>query len=279
MKKTGKILVSTLLAASVCIGMTGCSKGAKECKEIGTEFIEASFDREIEDMAELCEDEDDTLVDLGPYANENDAIDALLERASVSAGKASIKKDGGTVTFTITLPDYEAALDEDPEDVDDFEDALDEAGTIDIEITLEFVNKRDNWVIDNWDDFIEDFYEELYDIDFGFTSEYDGWIEDVIWWNADYSNVFDDTTYYIDLDLRTTDETYNNPMNYTFSVIYQGNTIFTSNTYHDSGYLENYCYIEDTTLSSNEYFPSGEYTFTLNDDNGVEFFRATCTVE
>ncbi len=279
MKRLGKIMVSSVLVASLCVGVTGCSKGAKECKEIGTEFIEASFDREVEDMAELCEDEDDALAALNPYANDNDPIDAILERASVTAGKASFKKDGGSVVFTITLPDYDAALDNDPEDIDEFENALDEADTIDIEVTLEFVNKRDSWVIDNCDDFIDDFYGELYDIDFGFTSDYDGWIEEVIWWNADYDNVFDDSTSYIDLDLRTTDETYNNPIDYTFSVIYQGNTIYTSGMYHDSGYLENYCYVEDTNMSSNDYFPSGEYTFVLNDANGVEFFRATCTVE
>ncbi|MCR5592367.1 MAG: hypothetical protein K6F79_01280 [Saccharofermentans sp.] len=93
-------------------------------------------------MAELCEDEDDALAALNPYASDNDPIDAILERASVTAGKASFKKDGGSVVFTITLPDYDAALDDDPEDIDEFEDALDQADTIDIEVTLEFVNKK-----------------------------------------------------------------------------------------------------------------------------------------
>ena len=132
MKKASKTLIASALIASMALSMTGCSAGAKECKELGTEFIEAAFEREIEDMAELCEDEDDALAALAAYAAEYDPVDAILSRASVEAGKASIKKDGGTVEFTITIPDYDAALDEDPEDCDEFEDLLDDADTIEI---------------------------------------------------------------------------------------------------------------------------------------------------
>ena len=161
MKKASKTLIASVLVASMAMSMTGCSAAAKECKEIGTQFIEAALEREIEDMAELCEDEDDALAALAAYEAAYDPVDAILERATVEAGKASVKKDGGTVEFTITIPDYDAALDEDPEDCDEFEDLLDDADTIEISITLEFVNKRDNWVIDNVDDFADDFYGEL----------------------------------------------------------------------------------------------------------------------
>ena len=58
MKKACKTLIASALIASMALSATGCSKAAKECKEIGTEFLEAALEREIEDMAELCEDED-----------------------------------------------------------------------------------------------------------------------------------------------------------------------------------------------------------------------------
>jgi len=275
MKKASKTLIAATLIASMALGTTGCSKGAKECKEAGTEFLEAALEREVEDMAELCEDEDDALLALAPYAASYDPVDAILERATIEAGKASVKKDEGTVVFTITLPDYDAALDEDPDDLDEFEDALDEAGTIELEITLEFVNKRDNWVIDNVEDFVEDFYEELYDIDFGFTSEYDGWVNSENWWGADGS-VYSSGRSYLDLDLNIVNDHYYDDMEYYFQVYQDGSLLYTSRDYNDYGFLENYCYAEDCGLGS---FPSGSYTFVLYDSNGVEFYRSTCTVQ
>ncbi len=278
MKKAAKVAVSTALVASMCLGMTGCSKAAKECTELGTEFIENSFAREIEDMADVCSDDDEALELLAPYGVESEAIDLLLDRATVTAGKASVKKDGGTVLFTISLPDYESALDEDPEDIDEFEDLLDDAeGTVDIEITLEFVNKRDNWLIDNYEDFIEDFYEELYDIDFGFQSEYEGWVNYENWWGAS-DGVYSGDRYYIDLDLTIVDEHYDEDMTFTWKCFKDGTLIYTSGTETDYGFLEQYCYAEDTSLGA-EYFPSGNYTITMYDSNGVEFYSSTCTVQ
>ena len=275
MKKASKTLIASVLVASMAMSMTGCSAAAKECKEIGTQFIEAALEREIEDMAELCEDEDDALAALAAYEAAYDPVDAILERATVEAGKASVKKDGGTVEFTITIPDYDAALDEDPEDCDEFEDLLDDADTIEISITLEFVNKRDNWVIDNVDDFADDFYGELYDIDFGFESMYEGWIESENWWGAD-GNVYGSGRSYLDLDCYITSEHYYDDMDYYFVVYQDGSLIYTSRDYNDYGFLEHYCYAEDCNLNS---FPSGSYTFVLYDQNDVEFYRSTCTVQ
>lgn len=276
MKKASKVLIASTLVASMALSMTGCSAAAKECKEIGTEFIEAAFDREIEDMAELCEDEDDALTALAAYAADYDPVNAILDRATVEAGKASVKKDGGEVVFVITVPDYDAALDGDPEDCDEFEDLLDEADTIEIEVTLEFVNKRDNWVINNVEDFVEDFYEELYGIDFGFESIYEGWIASENWWGAD-GTVYGSGRSYLDLDLNITGDHYYDDMEYYFVVYKDGTLIFTSRDYNDYGFLENYCYAEDTNLGSS--FPSGSYTFVLYDQNDVEFYRSTCTVQ
>ena len=275
MKKASKTLIASVLVASMAMSMTGCSAAAKECKEIGTQFIEAALEREVEDMAELCEDEDDALAALAAYEAAYDPVDAILERATVEAGKASVKKDGGTVEFTITIPDYDAALDEDPEDCDEFEGLLDDADTIEISITLEFVNKRDNWVIDNVDDFADDFYGELYDIDFGFESMYEGWIESENWWGAD-GNVYDSGRSYLDLDCYITSDHYYDDMDYYFVVYQDGSLIYTSRDYNDYGFLEHYCYAEDCNLSS---FPSGSYTFVLYDQNDVEFYRSTCTVQ
>lgn len=276
MKKSSRIVISSVLIASMCIGLTGC-KSAKFCKEAGEGFIAAVLDKDLSDITDYCTDDDEAAVLFAPYMNDNDPVDLLLERAEVKAGKASVKKDSGSVVFTITLPDYDAVLDEDPEDIDEFEDLLDEmTDTIDMEVTLEFKNKRDEWLVDNYDEFIEDFLEELYDIDFGFQSEYEGWIDHDNWWGAS-DGVYTGDRSYIDLDVTIIDEHYGDDMTFTWKCFKDGTLIYTSGTVNDYGFLEQYCYCEQSSIGS-YYFPAGTYTITLYDSNGVEFHSSTCTV-
>lgn len=277
MKKVEKTLIASALVASMCFGLTGCSAGAKECKELGTEFLEAALDREIDDMADLCSDDDEALELLAPYAAGYDPVDLILERGEISVGKASFKGDEGTVVFTISFPDYEAAIDEEPDDLDEFEDLLDDSeDTIDLEITLEFVKDKDDWLIDNYDDFVEDFYEELYDVDFGFQSEYEGWVDHDNWWGAD-NGVYTGDRSYIDLDVSIVDDLYWEDMTFTWQCFKDGELIYTSNTISDYGFLEQYCYAEDTSLNT-YYFPTGIYTIALYDSNGVMFWSSSCEV-
>ena len=202
----------------------------------------------------------------------------LLERATVEYSSNS-KKDGKiTVVYTITVPDYDAVLDEEPEDIDEYEDLLDETeDTISIEVSLVFVEKKDEWLVDNYDDFVEDLYDELYDIDFGFESMYEDWVASENWWGAS-SGVYTGDRYYIDLDLNISNDHYYDDMEYTFSTFMNGSLIYTSDTIYDYGFLENYCYCSETTLGT-EYFPSGTYTIVCYDANGVEFYSSTCTVQ
>lgn len=277
MKRVEKTLVASVLVASMCISLTGCSAGAKECKELGTEFLEAALGREVEDMADLCSDDDEAIELFAPYEAGYDPVDLILERAEISAGKASFKGDEGSIIFTISLPDYEAAIDEEPDDLDEFEDLLDDSeDTIDLEITLEFVKDKDDWLIDNYEDFVEDFYEELYDIDFGFQSEYEGWVDHDNWWGSD-SGVYTGDRSYIDLDVTIIDDLYWEDMTFSWQCFMDGTLIYTSGTISDYGFLEQYCYASETSLGT-DYFPAGTYTITLYDSNGVEFWSSTCEV-
>lgn len=278
MKKVIKSLIASCLVASMCMGMTGCMGASKKCKEAGLEFIQLAFDKEFEDMADMCSDDDEALEYFAPYDGEYEPVDMLLERATVEYSSNS-KKDGKvTVVFNVEVPDYDAVLDEDPEDIDDYEDLLDETtDTVSFEVSLVFVEKKDEWLVDNYDDFVEDLYGELYGIDFGFQSEYDGWVASENWWGAD-GTVYSANRSYLDLDLTMTDEHYYDDVVYTFQVYKSGSLIYTSNTITDYGFLENYCYCENTNLGS-EFFPSGAYTFVLYDAQGVEFYTSTCTVQ
>lgn len=280
MNKKVKATVSCMLIASMAVGSTACSKAAKECKELGTEFIECALDREIEDMIDMCEDEDEATDALSMYASENDAIDALLERATIKPGKVTVKKDEATAAFTIEFPDWDAALDEDPDDVDEFEDILDEIKeTVTIEVSIEFEqNKKGKWEVVNPDDFAEDFFEELYDIDFPFSSPLIEHISYTRWYYYDDTTssgmvIYDSTSDEINLDIGFDDDSYNRQVYY--KVYKDGRLVFTSEMGHRMGYFHYY----DDNDSSNGYVSSGNYTIEFLDQDGRVIYSDSCIVQ
>lgn len=284
MKKGIKATAVTLIAAMAVGSVAGCSlfdKAGKLCKEVGDEYIQAALDLEFDDMAELCYEDDEAADIFAPYANMYEGIVAILEKASFEAGKADCStKDGkGTIEYVITLPDYDEVIDEDPDDVDDFIDMLDDAeGTVEIKIELEFKLHKDDWLINNPEDLAEDLYDELLDIDFPFNSPYTEFIDNGHFYNSSngtYTNV-----YYLDYDISQIDQYYSETWNYSFKVYNEnGEMIYDSGLRTDSGLIENYCYLSDTDYySSYNYFPEGDYTFVLVDSEGCEIIRDTCTV-
>lgn len=282
MNKTVKTVVSSLLVSSMMIGMSGCSlfdKAGKLCTEIGDEFIQAALEREIEDMADLCLDDDEALDILAPYELSDEKIDCLLEKATFKAEKPDCStKDGkGTITYVITLPDWEAALDEDPEDVDDFVDLIDDSTeTTELKVKLTFKLKKDKWYITNADDFAEDFYGELYDIDFPFESYLTQYVDYTAWY-GDYAG-----TSYLNMDVLTTSGS--PTWRYYFEVYNNNgrNLIYTSEIRSDEpSRIESYCYYSETTLahgSSNGSFESDTYRFVLYDADGAFICEDTVTI-
>ena len=82
MKKVTKAIVSTVLASSMMFGMTSCSlfdKAGKQCKEVGDQFMEALIERDAEDMAELCTDDDEALALFERYCGDQEALEAVIE--------------------------------------------------------------------------------------------------------------------------------------------------------------------------------------------------------
>ena len=287
MKKVTKAVISAALAASVMASATGCAlfdKAAKECQEVGDEFIKAALEREISDMIDLCEDEDDATAALGQYEAEDEAIDMILEKAEFEAGKAECKtKDGkGKIDYTITLPDYDAALDEDPEDEDAFSDLLDEVeDTVEINVTLEFkLNKKDKWQISNPDEFAEDFFGELDEIDFPFGSDYADMVDYLDWWGDDGNKNYSDC-YLIELDIipKSEYQSYDFMWEFYYEVYNSNGTnlIFTSTNKTDSGaYIEAYFYADDVW---DQYeMPADTYKIVFYDLDGHEIAEDTCVV-
>ncbi len=281
MKKTLKCIISSAVMASMVMSIASCSlfdKAGKLCTEVGDEYLTAALARDIDDISELCTDEDEAVDALSPYMGDNDPVQALLDRATFEAGKPDCStKDGkGSIEYTVTLPDYDAALDEDPEDVDDFEDILDELkDTVEITVTVDFKLKKDEWLVDNPDELAEDLYEELFDVNYGFESPRAQLIDHEYFYGSD-DDVYSDVST-LDLDIYFTDS---DTFDFSFEVVYQGNVIFESGTRTDYSYIYCYCYYEDTTLyqSGEYYFPEGQYTYNVYDGNGELIVSHTCTV-
>lgn len=273
MKKVGKTIISMLLVSSMMLSVTSCDKAGKLCTEVGDEFMKALIERDAEDMAELCSDEDEALDIFTPYCGDMEAVEAVLSRATFEAGKPACKtKDKkGEIEYTITLPDYESCLDEDPEDVDELEDLLDDTkDTIEIKVTLEFKLKKDDWLIDNPDEICEDVLEELYDVDWGFGSPYANLISSWSFFGSD-DGVYDSGLYALDLDIYFTESI---GEDFHFVVERDGVEVF-----DDYEYCTDYawCYCHDYDLGGN--IASGNYTYYIYDESGALVLQATCTVE
>ena len=281
MKRNVKCVVSTVLVASMAMSVASCSlfdKAGKLCTEVGDEFMQAALERDLGDMVDLCLDEDDATAAPEIYTYDNDPVQALLDRASFEAGKpdCSTKDKKGKITYTVTLPDYDAALDEDPEDVDEFEDILDDTkDTVTIDVTLEFkLNKKDEWEIDNPEDVAEDLFEELFDVNYGFESYLTAHIDHGYFYGASDDVYTDVSTLDYDLYFDNSDD-----FDYSFDVVYEGSVIY-SQSGSDWSYIYCYCRYSETSIyqSGTSCFPAGNYTYNIYDGDGALIISATVTV-
>ena len=261
MKKTLRSIISCTIVLGSLFSMTSCGlfdKAKKQCTEVGNEFVEAAISMDFEDCVELCIDEDEA-VGLLAFSDKQ-ITEAILENATYKADSksadCSTKDEEGSIDYIVTVPDFEAALDEDPEDFDEFCDILEEVeGTIDITFTIEFELDDDEWFVSNPDDICNDFLMEVTDIGADF-SNYDELVDEFQWWL--------ESSYGLELDLISLDTNY--VWEFYFTVSHGGELIYTSEELTDTGYyIEAYFYPEDIGVSE---FEPGEYTIAFYDVSG-----------
>lgn len=287
-----KKVVSTILVASMAMAsMSGCSlfdKANKECLALGDEFMDAVLSCDADDIAELTVDEDEALDILADYSLDSEFLVAVLDNATFEAGSknCSTKKGEGEIEYTITIPDYEEALDEDPEDMDELIDLLEDVDTIEITTTIEFeLGKKDKWYVSNIEDILDDVMGDILDTDLPFAN-YEDLIDYVNWYWTDSGS----DTYYstwnsmVELDIWTTDEgAMEAPSwNLRYDVYYNGNRIIeNSDNYYVSStgsYIETYCDAEDVPGFDYNGMPVGTYRIVIMDNNGIVLADSTCNV-
>ncbi len=170
--------------------LAACSKTNKKDKAVidaADTFAEALLSCDSEEVADLSDDADtDVLDDYMTFSSsKEDVCDAIIEGIEFKVDKKSVDRDDkkASVKVTFTMPDYEAvADDEDYEDEDDIIDLLEEADTIDIEVTVKFkLNKDDEWVVTNAEDVAEEVFDfnVNYPFSTGITGNYTGKMEDM----------------------------------------------------------------------------------------------------
>ena len=171
MKKYIKQFVCVILSISMCYGLAGCSKNARECKANGKAFMAAALECDFDEMCDYCDDEAQSYVrgtrDMheGTYRNiSRDLINVLEDILSEGKVKVDSVDEGSnriTVTYVVTIPDPDEILDA-VQDGSDIDDAIDEVSdTADYEVELEFVNRHDEWLIADIEEYA-DFYVEIY---------------------------------------------------------------------------------------------------------------------
>lgn len=159
-----KRLLSIFLLSIFAINMCGCALNSKVVS-YGDDFMNLVMNMKFSKMKKVAEDYEV----FDKYADD-ELLAAILGRGEYEADKKSLSESDkkASVTYVVTLPDYEEVIDDgDYDDIDEFIDNLEDADTTTIKVKVEFKLKNDAWIVTNCEDIAEDLFEEILDNDFG----------------------------------------------------------------------------------------------------------------
>ncbi len=277
MKNSRKVL-SAVLSLAMIASLASCSlfdKAGEECQAVGDEFIETALSLEdVEDLADFVIEDDEDFVDwdVPDLDADEECVSEVLAASSFEVDKKSIdcstKDEEGSITYIVTMPDYDAILDEDPEDADDFIDMLEDCeDVIEVEVTLEFELEDEEWRVSNVSDALTDLYDDLFSSDISFLPSFAQAIDYLNWYSSSTNTSF------LELDIWKIEEGYGVDFSdCTFEVYNQngGNLIYTGTPYDAGHYVEATVYSDEVNIDLMEdyYFPEDTYRIAYMDPNG-----------
>ena len=281
------------ISASMLFSMTSCSlfdKASKQVTEAAEAFCadltEAKASKVFKQCNEMEDEDEEYYTDI--FANEVDSNSKLVECLNAIQGtisyevdsksaNASTKSEEGTIDVNFSIADYESVADEEDEwdDADDFIDALEDCeDRIEFTITFEFVKDGDDWLVDNYEDVFDDFFE-YQDADIYFKMDYSSMVDYSDWYWSDGDGYVYYNTNEIELDLWFTDEGINAEWNgLSFEVSVNGVSTYTGTPDVFSMWLECTYYNE----TDQAYMPEGSYEITVYDSNHDVVYTSTCQV-
>ena len=308
MKNTFKKVASAALAGSLLMSFAGCTfldKSKDEVTLAAKEFCNAVTGLDAGKILEMSEDDlgetgehlDDllTIKEGDTYtADAADLCGSIAKTLVYEVDEESVEADGkegtGKADVTFTVTDVEKLMEVEAEDLDELIDAIPDADTVDIEVTLEFVKTDDGWKVED----VEDTLEEVYDFmglrfffDFGEALEDEeaqqaevAASDEIQLYGASFIGC-DETDFDNNIGYATTDADYiaishaygtsNGEPDFTgyhAEVTLNGEVVATS---EDEVFCAVYTYDEP--------LEAGEYHFTFYDADDVIFSEATIIVE
>ena len=276
MKEYKGRLMALAMAVTMTLGLTACGDDASDkCKEIGEEFIGNAIEHDIDSMVDVCKNEAAARDCLAEYEFEYEPVDAIMADLTYEVSDYSCSTDDakGSVTYTITTKDYLTAIESNPADVAAMVELMNSyEQTITFDVTLEFrLTQDDEWVINNPDDFAEDFYGTLYNVTFPFGSP----LADNVtgsWALCDDQNsaVYTHVNV-IDLNIEFGDSAGLQSVYYV--VEYDGDIVYKSDNNRIIG-----CFYADQMPDSPAYLPGGTYTITFIDSQDRVVYSDSCEV-
>lgn len=300
MNKTVKKTTALVISASMLLSLTACGDKAKDqVIEAAGSVAEALTSKKaknykglLNEDAKKYDDHVETMDFFFEYLSEDidDAqiysaiIDTIEYEVDEESAEGSTKSAEGSVDVVFTYADAKkiAKNEDNTTDLDTFISAIKKAkDTTESTVTMEFELVDDEWLLTNFSD-IEKFLEGL-EVDVEFTKEvsYEDMISETSWWYVDdeTTNTYNDKSF-IELDVYVADEYYGTEWSYYFTVSYNGEVIYTSDT--EFSYGSAYCYysIESANCPTDEngwYMLPGTYEITLYDGNTNEvIFSDSC---
>ena len=169
MKVIAKKTACLLIALTMIGSLIGCSKKTEKKTEnilaTAEDVTAALISRNSKKVKKTGEFSEETLQSLDAL-KDNEAVSAVMDKATFEVDKDSVKesKKGTSVKVNVTLPDYEAALEEADGDLDAFVDAISEQKEKEYktsDITLKFEVEDDNCTLTNGDDAAESLYKDI----------------------------------------------------------------------------------------------------------------------
>ena len=296
MKTVSKKTISLAVASAMILSMSGCSLFDKSkdevletvdgfAKNLASCNVSKIAKGSIEDFEDVQEDWEEKLTfSSGDYYDSDaaTAAQAIADTISYEVDEESVeasKKTGeGSVDVVFTIADYEPVVDDDDiVKVEDFVDAIEDADTQEITITIEFEKDEDEWLCSNY----EEIFDELYaftEEDYEFRIPIADMVTGVNWFGCDwnYGDSYYTNTTYIDVDLAfdwSTDIDYSGIY---YTVEYQGQEL-----YRETGDYMGYFYSSTPGAPTDEtgyYLAAGEYTITFYDADDSIIWSGVATV-
>ena len=276
--------LAAISAVVIFAGSVGCSAISSAARKVSDAYVDALLAMNLDSADSLCNDGDSHLSEYMLLDYKTKAVSGVLGATHYRFEPGlSGNGDGGTLiaSYTLVMPNLNAALSSVPHDYDEFIQYLNTMGKSDVTVSVVMESIDGEWKVINSDEIASNLYGSLYYPSYEFVLDGYTVLLNGTWTSANEDGSFNDTcgiTCHYDLSeefmasdmaLDLTYEFYRNN-----ELIYEGEPIFDEDGLGVSFPLD----IDDTVLNF-DYLPEFDYRLQiLNNDNVFFEDHQACTL-